>query len=69
MRKASLPRRVVPTCVVRVDTRPGRAPAPARSRWTCETCNVGGDWTTPDEASAGGDAHVERVRERARVAR
>jgi hypothetical protein len=62
MIKAKLPRRVVPTCVVRVDTRPSRAPAPARSRWTCETCDVGGNWTTPDEAHAGGEAHVERVR-------
>jgi hypothetical protein len=68
MRKAKLPRRTVPACVVVIDTRPGRAPAPVRSRWTCETCGEGGDWTTPAEANAQGEAHVERVRERARVA-
>ena len=60
--KAKLPRRVVPACVVRIDRRQRAAGLGARSRWTCDTCNTGGDWTTPEEAHAGADAHVERIR-------
>lgn len=55
-------RRVVPACVVIIETKPGRAPAHVKSRWLCETCDEHGDWTTPNEAHAGGDAHVESVR-------
>lgn len=56
-------RRIVPACiVVLIETRHGRTGGELRARWLCETCDEHGDWTTPDEAHAGGDAHVESVR-------
>jgi hypothetical protein len=64
MRKVKLPRRTVPACVV-VIIEDGRRRA---RRWRCESCDESGDWTTPDDARAGGETHVERVRERAKVA-
>lgn len=64
MRKAKLPRRTVPACVV-VIIEDGRRRA---RRWQCESCNESGDWTTPAAANAQSEAHVERVRERAKVA-
>lgn len=52
-----------------VETKPGRNYDSVRSRWTCRTCGVGGDWTTPDKAHAGGETHVagragEKLRKR-----
>lgn len=42
---------------ISIDTKPGRAPAPIRSRYEC-SCGSVGPWTTPTKAHAAGDAHL-----------